>query len=189
MVTYLHCKCCFCALPKRGLTVLGSGRCRTQGSEAAKGSRTCSSQSTGALPSCSPQICSLWFMLQQTYLDSSFSVAFPAENSRITFKINNIIAPSYYCKVGRGHRRKKWGSSDQSEKTDLKKTHLSEFESLKTEPAGGHPAEGWQERETLPSELPHLGIVSGKENKIWVVAFKPNVSFGITVRWVAPSLL
>lgn len=116
-------------------------------------------------------------MLQQSYLDSSFSVAFPAGNSRITFRINNIIAPSYSCKVGRGHRRKEGGGRDQPEKTDLKKTHLSGFESWKTEPAGGHLAEGWQEPETLPSELPHPGIVSGKENKIWVVALKPNVSF------------
>lgn len=30
---------------------------------------------------------------------------------------------------------------------------------------------------TLPSELPKLGMVSGKENKIWVVVFEANVSF------------
>jgi len=43
------------------------------------------------------------------------SLAFPAESSGVTFKIN-IITPNYSCKVGRGHRRKKEGVRDQSEK-------------------------------------------------------------------------
>lgn len=62
-----------------------------------------------------PDVFSL-FMLQQDYLGSSFSLAFPAESSGVAFKINNITTPSYSCKVGRGHRRKNGGVRDQSEK-------------------------------------------------------------------------
>lgn len=32
--------------------------------------------------------------------------------------------------------------------------------------------------ETLLNELPDLGVVSVKENKMWVVAFEPDVSLG-----------
>lgn len=88
-----------------------------------------------------PQMFSLWFMLQQDSLGSSFSLASPAESSAVSFKINDMIAPSYSCKVVTGEGRRESGIS---QKKRPKNISLNEFESLK-EPAGSHPGEGSQE--------------------------------------------
>lgn len=74
----------------------------------------------------SPQMFYLCFMLQQDYLGSSVSLAFPAESTEVVFKTDNIFAPSFSCKVGKvtGERR---GESGISQKKRPKNTCLNEF--------------------------------------------------------------
>lgn len=71
----------------------------------------------------------------------------------------------------------KAGGSPSKLTTRSLQVTLAEWEEVTGERRATHVRGGMSLCETLPSELPDLGIVSGKENKIWVVAFEPNVSF------------